>query len=303
MLGVTPATVSKAIKGAPDVSPATRERVLGAMAEHGMKIERERRTMGRAVLVVTPEFGSEFYAARLSSIHRALAARGLMMLTMSVEFDNGRGRQDVERYLRHASNICGVMILDNEIEIHCELPCVFYSSRSGGVDSEYYNAMTQALMHLRDRGRRRIAFVGEPLTGKKQEYFIHAAKKLGMYLGEQYVYVSRFRFERAGADGFQALFSLDEPPDAIFCGYDYIALGVLNAAEAAGVKVPDDLAVIGSDNVRAAGAYRLGLTTIGVNHENVAEALVELLLRRIEHPEKPEQPVIIPAELYLRGTT
>ena len=60
LLGVTPATVSKVVKGAPDISDATRERVLAAMGAHGMTIERERRTQGKAVLVVTPEFGSEY---------------------------------------------------------------------------------------------------------------------------------------------------------------------------------------------------------------------------------------------------
>ena len=118
LIGVTPATVSKAIKGAPDISAATRKRVLAAMEAHGMKIERERRTHGKAVLVVTPEFGSEFYAMILSSLHRSLESRGLMMLTVSLEMDFTKGVRTVKQALRMIPGICGAVLIHCDDEIH-----------------------------------------------------------------------------------------------------------------------------------------------------------------------------------------
>ena len=315
LLGVTPATVSKAIKGAPDISAATRKRVLAEMQAHGMEIERERRTHGKAVLVVTPEFGSEFYAMILSSLHRALEARGLMMLTISLEMDFAKATRTVKQALRMMSGICGAVLIhfDNEIpfddeghtitDVEFDSPVVYYGKMHNCVYSSFEAALYRAVLYLKEHGRRRIAFAGEILTSDKAAAFRMMLQRLELPVDERYIHTSSLRFGQAGADGFQALFSLPEPPDAIICGYDYIALGVLNSAEAAGIEVPRELAVIGSDNLRAAGAYRLGLSTIGDNHERMADALVELLLWRIAHPDSPERQIMIPAELHLRATT
>ena len=314
LLGVTPATVSKAIKGAPDISAATRNRVLTAIEAHGMKIERERRTQGKAVLVVTPEFGSEFYAMMLSSLHRSLESRGLMMLTISLEMDYGKAIRTVRQALRTTPGLCGAVLIHcNEIcsddegcgitDIDFGRPVVYYGKAHDCVCSSYREALYHAVLYLKEHGRRRIAFAGETLTADKALAFRMVLRQLGLPVDERYIYTSSLRFGQAGADGFQALFSLPEPPDAIICGYDYIALGVLNSADAAGIEVPRELAVIGADNLRAAGAYRLGLSTIGDNHERVADALVELLLWRIAHPNEPERQIMLPADLYLRATT
>ena len=315
LLGVTPATVSKAIKGAPDISAATRNRVLTAMEAHGMRIERERRTHGRAVLVVTPEFGSEFYAMMLSSLHRSLESRGLMMLTISLEMAYGKAIRTVKQALRTTPGLCGAVLIhcDSEIpsddegrtisDVEFDRPVVYYGRMHDCVCSSYKEALYHAILYLKEHGRQRIAFAGETLTADKASAFRLVLQRLKLPIDERYIHTSSLRFGQAGADGFQALFSLPEPPDAIICGYDYIALGVLNAAEAAGIEVPRELAVIGSDNLRAAGAYRLGLSTIGDNHERVADALVELLLWRIAHPGAPERQITLPAELYLRATT
>ncbi len=309
LLGVTPATVSKAIKGAPDISAATRKRVLAAMEAHGMRIERERRTQGKAVLVVTPEFGSELYAMILSSLHRSLESRGLMMLTISLEMDHAKAIRTVKQALRMMSGICGAVLIhcDNKIQtitdVEFDRPVVYYGRMHDYVYSSFEEALYHAVLYLKEHGRRRIAFAGETLTSGKANAFRKTLQRLELPVDERYIHTSSLRFGQAGADGFQTLFSLPEPPDAIICGYDYIALGVLNSAEAAGIEVPRELAVIGADNLRAAGAYRLGLSTIGDNHERVADALVELLLWRIAHPDAPERQITLPAELYLRATT
>lgn len=315
LLGVTPATVSKAIKGTSDISAVTRTRVLAAMEAHGMKIERERRTHGKAVLVVTPEFGSEFYAMILSSLHRALESRGLMMLTISLEMDFVKVIRNVKKAMRMMSGICGAVLIhcDNEIpidkeghtiaDVEFDRPVVHYGKMHDCVYSNFEETLYHAVLYLKEHGRQRIAFAGETLTPDKADAFRMTLQRLELPIEERYIHTSSLRFGQAGADGFQTLFSLAEPPDAIICGYDYIALGVLNAAEAAGIDVPRELAVIGSDNLRAAGAYRLGLSTIGDNHERAADALVELLLWRIAHPDEPERQITIPAELCLRATT
>ena len=237
------------------------------------------------------------------------------MLTISLEMDYTKVIRTVQQALRKMSGICGAVLIhcDYEIpfddeghtiaDIEFDRPVVHYGRMHDCIYSSFEEALYHAVLYLRNHGRQRIAFAGETLTSDKADAFRMMLKRLELPVDERYIHTSSLRFGQAGADGFQALFSLPEPPDAIICGYDYIALGVLNAADAAGIEVPRELAVIGSDNLRAASAYRLGLSTIGDNHERVADALVELLLWRIAHPDAPKRQITIPAELYLRATT
>ena len=127
--------------------------------------------------------------------------------------------------------------------------------------------------------------------------------ELGMELDERLVYISEARFAQAGADGFSALFSRDEKPDAIVCGYDYIAFGLLNSADAAGISVPNQLSVIGFDDSIASGVYRLGLSTIGIDHRKRCNALVEMLIHRICKPDEPKKIMVIQSEFISRGTS
>ena len=116
------------------------------------------------------------------------------------------------------------------------------------------------------------------------------------------IYRSDSYSTNAGAEGFDSLFSSSVVPDAIICGYDYIALGVLNAAEAAGIDVPGNLAVIGADDIKAASAYRLGLTTLNYDYRHMALEMIKLLFRRIREPDAPSQKVVIEYDLIVRET-
>ena len=170
------------------------------------------------------------------------------------------------------------------------------------IPTDYSVGYRAAVRHLMTNGRRRIAFIGEKQTTVKEQSFRQAMLDCGRAADERLIYRSATYSTRAGAEGFTALMRLPEPPDAIICGYDYIALGVLNCAEAAGITVPDELAVIGADDIKAASTYRLGLTTLAVNQAKKAEAYIGLLLRRIKNPSAPIQKITIPLELIVRGT-
>ncbi|MBQ8510823.1 MAG: LacI family DNA-binding transcriptional regulator [Clostridia bacterium] len=305
----TPATVSKVFHNARGVSPELRARILAAAKEHGITIEKERLTAGHTVLVLTPEYYSEMYTAKIACLNHILWERGMESITMCWEFDQNHFI-GLMHTIRLIHRLCGIIVMATVDDIclsalqSLKLPFVIYSRQENAdsIHGNFFVTLCTAIQHLLDSGRRRIAFTGEQLTIKREQYFRQAMAKLGLPVDERLIYRSDLRYVQAGADGFAALFGRDEPPDAIICGYDYIAFGILNAAEAAGIAVPRELAVIGIDNIRATGIYRLGLTTIGMNCQLLCETLLELLLWRIREPDAPKRHIDLSYELIIRET-
>jgi DNA-binding LacI/PurR family transcriptional regulator len=105
----------------------------------------------------------------------------------------------------------------------------------------------------------------------------------------------------AGGEAVRELLALRNPPTAVFAGSDSQAIGVLEAARHAGRRVPEDLAVVGYNDVEV--ATYLGLTTVHIPMREMGRQGVELLLEAIDRPEAPPERVLLPAELVIRRTS
>jgi len=309
LCGCTQATVSKALRGVTTISEDMREKILTAAKEHGVSHEPTGTVSGDTVLVITPEYKSEHYTNIMSLLSRSLWEHGFKVLTATYEFDTSK-LNHLPKLARSIRGLCGIIDL---ISIHYDaldtlirigIPVV-KSSKHSQIDHVAllkYDSIRKAITHLVENGRRRIAFAGEMNTLVKEFPFRQIMAELGLPLDNRYIHRSALRFAQAGADGFEKLMGLDEPPDAIICAYDYIAFGVLNAAHAARINVPHDLAVIGMDNISSTGVYQLGLTTLSLDYRKLSDTLVELLIRRIRKPDAPVQQISMEYELIVRET-
>lgn len=309
LCGCTPSTVSKAFRNSPNLHPDTKNRILDAARANGITVSTEQILRGRTVLVLVPTFNNEANSRRLSIMQKKLHTHGISMLAASWEYDPA-GIMQLPAFARTVRGLCGIVCYDS-ITPDCaasmkrlHVPIVT-SVLSSGFDCTYLpmlDGYRQAVRHLAEHGRQRIAFIGETYTASKEFSFRQAMAELGLPIDNRQIYRSKLYSSAAGAEGFDALFSGDTPPDAVLCAYDYIALGVLNCAQAAGMDVPGELAVIGADNIKAAYAYRLGLTTLAADREQMADTLIELLIRRIREPDAPLQQIAIPWNLIIRET-
>jgi len=309
LCGCTQATVSKALRGVTTISADVREKILHAAAKHGMIHSCRKEPTGNTVLVITDEYRSEYYANILSFLCRSLWEHGFDVLSTTYEYDRPM-IQRLPRLIRSIHGLCGIINLTSiKFEIFDTLkqtgiPTIKYteSDQFDSVSVSRYDGFRKAIMHLMEKGRSRIAFAGEMNTQRKEFAFRQVMAELGIPTDNRYIYRSALRFAQAGADGFEKLMVLDEPPDAIICAYDYIAFGLLNAAFAAGIDVPHDLAVIGMDNITATGNYRMGLTTLSLDYNKLGDTMVELLIRRIRKPDAPVQHIMMEYELVVRET-
>ena len=170
-----------------------------------------------------------------------------------------------------------------------------------------------ATCHLLSLGRRRIAVIGGPAMLRDEVLrlrlagYQEALAEAGIPVDERLVVpihqVDTLSFRADGAEAMSRLLSLSPPPDAVFGFNDLLALGALKTLLSSGYRIPDDVAVVGFDNIEAGRFATPTLTTIAPNIEEIADSAVSLLLRRI-HGSDEEPSFVQPSfELIVRAST
>lgn len=316
--GVGVGTASRAISGNPHVADATRARVRAVADRLGFRPSPIARAFSRGrtqtLEVIAPLIIQHFYVEVLRGIEQALAS-DYALLIRTIE-----RRADRDRVLREQDirgRVDGALLVSlNPTRgligrvTRATLPLVLIDAehpRLSSVAVDHDAGAVSAVRHLLGLGHRRIALVDHPedpfapvYPGSRQNGYRAALAEAGLQPRSEYEHVTDFSPE-AGAEALRELIGLPEPPTAVFAGSDSQALGILEAARQAGRRVPEDLAVVGYNDIEVA-AY-LGLTTIRVPMRELGRYGVELLLDTIEHPDAPLEQIRLPAELVVRRSS
>lgn len=317
--GVSITTVSRMLNTPDKVNAVTREKVVAAidMLEFVPKAEARARAMQRTgrIGVITPFFTAPSFIQRLRGIAATLSPKNYELVIYTV--DSSNHLQGYLSSLPLTGNLDGLIILSlpvGDIEVrrlidhglptvlieypHPKLNCVEIDDVEGG-----YMATT----YLLGKGHRRVAFLGDT---DLPEYSIHpvslrlsgfrrALKKARIKLPETFVRLAPYSQEQTRKVA-KELLNLPEPPTAIFVATDFQALGVLKAARQLNIEVPEQLAVIGFDDLDM--AEYADLTTISQHLDESGRLAVELLLAQIESPSRPPRHVKLPLTLIERQT-
>jgi LacI family transcriptional regulator len=307
LAGVSQPTVSRALRGDPRVSVATREKVVRAASTLGyVRSEAGRGLVTRAsfrVGVVVADLANPFYPHLLAPLHDELGGLGYRTMVFTERPDTPIA---VEQLLDGA--IDGVVLATSTVgsPLPVELarrglPFVFLNRDSGApgdaavVDNELGGRLVAARMV--ELGHRRIAGVFGPAdtsTGRDRELgFRRALADAGLDLPPDLLRRGPFEFE-TGDTAMTDLLSADRPPTAVFCGNDVIALGALDAARRADVAVPDAVSVVGFDDIPMAAWEAFRLTTVGHDLRGMAASAARLLVDRITGGGEPRRVVLRP---------
>jgi LacI family transcriptional regulator len=317
--GVSITTVSRILNAPDKVNSETREKVLIAIDALGFvpKAEARARAMqhtGR-IGVISPFFTAPSFMQRLRGIAETLSPKNYELVVYTV--DSNDHLQGYLSSLPLTGNLDGLIILSLPVDDtqvrrlidhglptilieypHPKLNCVEIDDAEGG-----YMATT----YLLGKGHRRIAFLGDT---DLPEYSIHpvslrlsgfrrALKDARIKLPDTFVRLAPYSQEQTRKVA-KELLNLPEPPTAIFAATDFQALGVLKAARQLGFKVPDQLAVIGFDDLDI--AEYVDLTTISQHLDESGRLAVEILLTQIASSSRPPRHVKLPLTLIERQT-
>jgi DNA-binding LacI/PurR family transcriptional regulator len=316
--GVGVGTVSRVLSGSPRVSDSTRARVRAVVERLGYQPSPIARAFSRGrtqtLEVIVPLFTRYFYVEVLRGIEEALASTDYALLVRSIERRADRDRLFQQPRVRGRED--GALIVSltpTRGLIECfaavGLPLVLVDAEYPRVPSvaiDHEAAAVMAVRHLVGLGHRRIAVIDRPVEpftpvspDARTRGYRRAMQEAGLHPPPDYERVTDYSSE-AGAAVMEELLALPEPPTAVFAGSDAQAIGVLDAARRSGRRVPEDLAVVGYNDVEI--SRYLGLTSVRVPMREMGRRGIALLLRALEEPSTPPEHVRLPAELVVRQT-
>lgn len=315
--GVSRATVSLVLRKSPLVKAETRTKVEEAMAGLGYVYNRSaanlRSGASRTVGLVLCEIITPNFAQFTAGIDEVLGTEGYMAFIGNAAEDAARQREVLVRMQEHGVDGLVVVASENtradalEEGACARMPCVLAQRRVEGFPADYvgpdYGAGMELITeHLIALGHRNIAFIGgvrriAPLA-ERMAGFHRALRRHKLKSGPV---VPCAVIERSsGYAAARELLAKGEIPSAIVCYNDVVALGVMLALDERGLVPGRDVAVVGCDDVDEAGLHRPALTTFTTDPRVVGREAARLLLRRIAHPERPREEIIVPPRLVIR---
>ncbi len=296
--GVSVKTASNVVNGYQFVSDDTRERVLAAIAEldYRPNLSARRLRTGRSNLIAlsVTEIQAPYYAELASEVLDAAELRGWTVL-----IDKARSGEDSDRRPRLPSDLVDGAIASpppsdaGEFRnVEAGHPLVLLGERLSAVDADHVaidniGAAAQATRHLIGMGRNEIAGIGgyaEPTDSLRLRGFLGAIAEADRRHDPELMVSVRRNHRKEGFDAMRSLLSRQPRPDAVFCFNDLLALGAIRAIRSAGLKVPNDVAVVGFDDIEDGRYSSPTLTTVSPDKAGIARAAVDLLAGRIEHP-------------------
>lgn len=310
--GVSPSTVSRAMSGGA-VHPATRETVLRVASDLGYRPSRVARGLitGRTgnLGMLVPDLGNPVFAEIIKgAVARARAADHPVYVTDTDE-DPHRERETMDSLLRSTDGLllCSPRASDAElVAAAAAMPTVVINRKVAGlpaVIADGTSGVRQAVRHLRDLGHRRIAYVSGP-AGSWMERQRTAGLGTATAAGIEVVHLPSasptFNSGILAAD-----LVLVSGVTAVIAFNDLLALGILQRLTGRGIRVPDDMSVVGHDDIGMASMCHPQLTTVATEKTRLGTAAADLLLRTLASDLRPadESDVLLPSTLLVRGST
>lgn len=316
LAGVSQPTVSRALRDQPGVSSATRARVRRAAETLGYVTSQTGRALATRrtskIGIVSAELTNPFYAALPGLLNEAFAKRGYRTVFLT---DRGDRPLVIEPLLD--GSVDGVALTTSAVDSplpaelrHRGMPCVLINRTVDNADCDVCavdtigvgTGVADLLISLGHRCMGTILGPEETSTGRDCGLGFGARLSVaGLAVNPALQHRGDFSTE-TGRVGLERLMRAHRPPTAIFCGNDVIALGALNAAHVLGIRVPENLTLVGFGDIPMSSWPMLDLTTMKVDLGDMADAAAALLVSQIADPGRPAQKVVLPASIVLRGT-
>lgn len=318
MAGVSVATVSRVLNNSDSVKPANRQKVLAAIEESNYQpnlLARQLRTARSSmILVLVSDISNPFCAEVVKGIEEQAEKNGYRILLCNSGTDIARSRSSLQ--LLSGKMVDGVITMDAfsklpelsqligaapwvqcaEHDDNGQISCV-------GIDDDA--AAQSVVRYLAEHGRQRIALINHDLSYRyarlRQQGYIHQLDN--QQLTWQAVAFARELSFSAGKAAMDQLLAAEIPPDAVFAVSDTLAAGAMAAIHRAGLRIPQDIAVVGFDGSELAGMVSPPLTTLAQPSKEIGRRACELVLQKIARPDALPQCVIMQGELVVRASS
>lgn len=321
-LGVSITTVSKVLNNHADISAATRARVMAKVAELGYQPNAVARSLTlrstRTIGIVIPDLMHSFFVEIISGLEAVASAKGYGLLLCSSNEDARKERGELEMLRQRqvdaivlaSANAAGnTDVLQRMLAIGIGIVMIDRDDhadvRCDRVLTDDHEVGRLATAHLVAQGRRAIAHIaGPPIVHAKRraDGYNTALKDAGVKARPELIVRGGF-MEADGYKAMKKLLALRPPIDAVFAANDPAAIGAMKAIWEAGLRTPEDIAIVGAGNIAWSDMLRVPLTTVSWSRHEQGRQAAELILGKIgPHPISKVRRVIIPPQLVVRSS-
>lgn len=323
-LNLSKSTVSRALRDSYDVSRETKTRVL----ELAGRLNFEPNVIARSLRehksynigVIIPSFQIPFYSVAVGGIHSVLTSAGYNVMTSQTNETYESEVVSINSFLK--SRVDGIIISFSSATdrfghirkvVEKGLPVVQFNRVTHevdlpGVSIDDYKGAFDAVEYLIKRGCRKTVFISGPelplLSRQRKQGYIDCIKAHGFHYREEWVFESDFSVE-SGIRAAEKILKLPEMPDSIFCVCDSVAIGAMKTLKKKGIRIPEDISVMGFTNDTFSGIVEPALTTISQPVQEIGERAAELLLLQLNRKltKWDSRKIILKTSLIVREST
>jgi LacI family transcriptional regulator len=314
--GVSVSTVSRVLNGKVDVASETQDRILSVIDDLGYTTNLAARSMRsqkkNLVGLIMPDIAYPFAIEVMKGVNQAIAESefDLLVYTTGDVRKSGRAFHE-QKYVSLLTNSIsdGVVIVAPVAgEFNIDAPIVSIDPLASNpnypaVHATNYQGALEAMEYLLEMGHRRIGFISGRAelesSNRRMKGYLEALEKAGIPIDEELIASGDYTTE-TGVRGTKQLLSLGNPPSAIFASNDQMAIGVFQVAEELGIRIPEDLSVIGFDNI--AESKYMGLTTVDQFISEMGYVATQMLIKLINGIPLEDQTYRMQTRLVVRSS-
>ena len=316
--GVSPATVSRVLNKTPYIAAKTEQRVLDVVQKlnYIKNVHARRLATGRSDLfgLLISEIVNPYFPEIIRGFQAAAWERSFDVVLCNTEYNPARIQTVVRKLIESDVRCVAIMTSSVDQSVTSQLTAAGISvvccnlgppqPRVSNISIDYQHGISQAIEHVVGLGHRRVTVIAGPGDNRTAITIKHALVK-GLRqrkLNPFPVLDCNYRID-AGAAAVQSILSQPHIPSVIFCGSDLIAMGAMNALEQAAVRVPEDVSVIGIDDIAFAFLARPPLTTIRVPRDELGRVAFQALDKMLKLKPPRGAEYYVATELVVRGST
>ncbi|MGD1822905.1 MAG: LacI family DNA-binding transcriptional regulator [Pleomorphochaeta sp.] len=299
--GVSISTVSRVLNGQAKVSPSLKKKVLSVVKELEYQPSQAARSLASRkstlIGVIVPDLSYDYYSTMISTIEEEASKNGYNIIVCSIQEDLAKEIKYLKLF--NEMYICGLILMHEKVNSkilellnNCTFPVIQASIMIKGYNSininiDDYKAAYEAVKYLINNGHKDIAMIGSVNKDTTSGFLRHkgycdALKDNNLQVHNSFFKIGDFSYE-SGYQNAKELFSLKNRPTAIFAASDTMAIGALNAAMDNGFSVPDDISILGFDNIFLSSIFRPALSTIAQPAKLIGKLAVASIIN-----DKPE---------------
>jgi LacI family transcriptional regulator len=317
---VSTATVSRLINKTSYISPATAKKVWSAIEELGYypNINARGLASGRSLLLglIVSDLVNPFFPELVKHFEECAVKQGYEVITANTNYDPERTALRVRSLIER--RVDGVAVITSEMsqtlvdELSTRgIPIVFFETGQvreniSNIRIDYEQGIGEGVNHLFKLGHRRIGFITGPLGLKSSQMrksaFLKFSRKLGIIEKKELITTGNYMID-GGRKAMSELLELKERPTAVMTSNDMMAMGALQALRTYGLHVPEDISLIGFDDISLAESNDPPLTTVILSRVKVAESAFESLFALINSDSKIGKEMWIETKLVVREST